>query len=60
MKTINQYLNFCAVIALITAGAILLAVDFPTPSWSLVGAAVLIAAGWFLGRWFDKKHMLPE
>ena len=60
MKAIKQHINLCIVLALMTAGGILLAVDFPTPAWSLVGAVILLVAGWFLGRYFDKKNLLPE
>ena len=63
MKAIKKYMALAAVLAVIALGCIMLMVDYDTimAAWlGLIGAAVFFVCGILLGRWLERKNMLPQ
>lgn len=61
--TIKRYAALCIVLVLISAGAIMMMLDYETieAAWlGLFGAVAFFSAGLWLGFWLDRKNYLPQ
>ena len=61
--TIKRYAALCLVLMLISAGCIMMMLDYETieAAWlGLFGAVAFFAAGLWLGFWLDRKNYLPQ